>query len=271
MTHHAKHLLLSVAMLVSLDAGAQARPAPAKGNASLKAEHQPPAGMCRVWIDNVPAARQPAPTDCATALRNRPNNGRVLFGPNADDRDRSRFKEKGGEEPASGRAKSGSDQAQRMREAGLCIDADRDGRCDPIPAGTDARELERLAGPGARVGSATSNVCIDRNRDGSCDETWAQGAPTVSATGTSYPRTMPEMSAALRLRRGEPSPDAQRWLGRSDLTPRYAAAAGAIPDRITWLDRNGETVQLWTDRDRDGIADRVEIHERGRRVQVIER
>ena len=39
----------------------------------------PPAGMCRVWVENVPAARQPAPTDCATAIRNRPPNARVVF------------------------------------------------------------------------------------------------------------------------------------------------------------------------------------------------
>jgi hypothetical protein len=40
----------------------------------------PPAGMCRIWINQVPAAQQPAPTDCASAVRNRPANGRVLFG-----------------------------------------------------------------------------------------------------------------------------------------------------------------------------------------------
>ncbi|HEY9227559.1 MAG TPA: hypothetical protein VIP11_12970 [Gemmatimonadaceae bacterium] len=36
--------------------------------------------MCRIWIDGVPANQQPAPTDCPTALKNRPANGRVLFG-----------------------------------------------------------------------------------------------------------------------------------------------------------------------------------------------
>lgn len=41
---------------------------------------RPPAGMCRVWVDGVPPERQPAPTDCASALRNRPPNGRVIFG-----------------------------------------------------------------------------------------------------------------------------------------------------------------------------------------------
>ena len=42
--------------------------------------HRPPAGMCRIWIDGVPPGRQPAPTDCATAVRNRPANGRVIYG-----------------------------------------------------------------------------------------------------------------------------------------------------------------------------------------------
>jgi hypothetical protein len=36
--------------------------------------------MCRVWINEVPAGQQPAPTDCASAVRNRPANGKVLFG-----------------------------------------------------------------------------------------------------------------------------------------------------------------------------------------------
>jgi hypothetical protein len=40
----------------------------------------PPAGMCRIWVNDVPANQQPAPTDCASAVRNRPTNGKVLFG-----------------------------------------------------------------------------------------------------------------------------------------------------------------------------------------------
>ena len=46
----------------------------------IPASERPPAGMCRIWLDNVPAAQQPAPTDCATAVRNRPEKGRVIFG-----------------------------------------------------------------------------------------------------------------------------------------------------------------------------------------------
>lgn len=40
----------------------------------------PPAGMCRIWLNDVPPSQQPAPTDCASAVRNRPANAKVLFG-----------------------------------------------------------------------------------------------------------------------------------------------------------------------------------------------
>jgi hypothetical protein len=43
-------------------------------------DYRPPKGMCRIWLNDVPAKQQPAPTDCATAVRNRPSNGKVLFG-----------------------------------------------------------------------------------------------------------------------------------------------------------------------------------------------
>lgn len=42
--------------------------------------YAPPAGMCRIWIKGVPPGQQPAPTDCSSAVRNRPANGKVLFG-----------------------------------------------------------------------------------------------------------------------------------------------------------------------------------------------
>ncbi|MFL5579097.1 MAG: hypothetical protein ACJ8AO_01890 [Gemmatimonadaceae bacterium] len=42
--------------------------------------YRPPAGMCRIWITGVAPAQQPAPTDCPTAVRNRPSNGKVIFG-----------------------------------------------------------------------------------------------------------------------------------------------------------------------------------------------
>ena len=40
----------------------------------------PPAGMCRVWLRDVPERQQPAPTDCVTALRTRPRDATLLMG-----------------------------------------------------------------------------------------------------------------------------------------------------------------------------------------------
>lgn len=51
------------------------------GDAKVPKQHMPPPGMCRIWLDGVPAGQQPAPTDCATAIRKRPANGTVVFGP----------------------------------------------------------------------------------------------------------------------------------------------------------------------------------------------
>lgn len=46
-------------------------------------EMLPPAGKCRIWMEGVAPAQQPAPTDCQTALRQRPSTGTVVFGPAA--------------------------------------------------------------------------------------------------------------------------------------------------------------------------------------------
>lgn len=54
-----------------------------RGNDGVPEGYRPPPGMCRIWIDGVPPGQQPAPTDCATAVRNRPANGRVIFGDDA--------------------------------------------------------------------------------------------------------------------------------------------------------------------------------------------
>lgn len=47
---------------------------------AVPVDARPPKGMCRVWIEGVPAAQQPAATDCPAAVKNRPANGRVIFG-----------------------------------------------------------------------------------------------------------------------------------------------------------------------------------------------
>ena len=77
-----------VALIVSAGVAEAQRPVPANPRTQQSPRRDqivppgfyPPAGMCRIWINDVPAAQQPAPTDCASAVRNRPANGKVLFG-----------------------------------------------------------------------------------------------------------------------------------------------------------------------------------------------
>jgi hypothetical protein len=83
-------LVAGFSLAVSAAVADAQRPVPVKPKASQKQPggreqiippaFYPPAGMCRIWINEVPAGRQPAPTDCASAVRNRPANGKVLFG-----------------------------------------------------------------------------------------------------------------------------------------------------------------------------------------------
>jgi hypothetical protein len=65
--------------------------------------YRPPAGMCRIWIEGVPASQQPAPTDCVTAVRNRPVNGTVIFGDDSPKR--------GNDKSRKGKSKKDSDDS----------------------------------------------------------------------------------------------------------------------------------------------------------------
>ena len=67
---------LTIACLTGLSGVAHAQ----KGSDDVPKAYRPPAGMCRIWLDKVPPKQQPAPTDCSTAVRNRPPNGKVIFG-----------------------------------------------------------------------------------------------------------------------------------------------------------------------------------------------
>jgi hypothetical protein len=78
--------LLSAAPLVAQGRGRGRDTAPD----TVPKTYAPPPGMCRIWLANVPPAKQAAPTDCATAVRNRPANARVIFGDSASRGERGR-------------------------------------------------------------------------------------------------------------------------------------------------------------------------------------
>ena len=71
-------LTLAVSAMLASPAAAQEKQP--ERTTDVPKEHRPPPGMCRIWIDGVPPNKQPASTDCATAVKNRPSNGRVIFG-----------------------------------------------------------------------------------------------------------------------------------------------------------------------------------------------
>jgi hypothetical protein len=76
----------SLAFLAALPLSAQEKSTKeTKAASTVPQSAEPPVGLCRVWLENVPASQQPAPTDCATAIKNRPNNARVVFGNLKDD------------------------------------------------------------------------------------------------------------------------------------------------------------------------------------------
>lgn len=72
-------LVFTAVAALATQVGAQVRPSPQDPRPAVPQTHLPPPGMCRIWLDNVPPTQQPAPTDCASAVRNQPRNARVIF------------------------------------------------------------------------------------------------------------------------------------------------------------------------------------------------
>ncbi|MBX3173832.1 MAG: hypothetical protein KF709_05435 [Gemmatimonadaceae bacterium] len=112
---------------------------------------RPPVGKCRIWMEGVPPQQQPAPTDCQTALRQKPANGVVVFGPT-----RSRELEIRGfrTHPRPSRADSSARRVvipmPTRRGSGTARDSaarDSAGRRVPTPSRDSARPAQRSKTP----------------------------------------------------------------------------------------------------------------------------
>ena len=124
------------ASLLAAPLGAQAFKG-GRGNDGVPEGHRPPPGMCRIWIDGVPPGQQPAPTDCATAVRNRPANGRVIFGDDAAKSGKGKPKKFRG--VASSRGDYDGDRERASSRRGRDDVRDRRDRDDDTP-GESSRE-----------------------------------------------------------------------------------------------------------------------------------
>lgn len=103
---------LAVLATLPVMAGAQnTRTDQEKASESVPVNMLPPAGKCRIWMVGVAPAQQPAPTDCQTALRQRPTNGVVLFGPVEREEGTSEFR-------GRPRVDQGQEEQPRTRTSG---------------------------------------------------------------------------------------------------------------------------------------------------------
>ena len=70
-------ILIGLAATAGIDAQGRGR----QGQ-GIPPGHVPPAGQCRVWYDNLPPGRQPAPTNCdrAEQIASRDRDARVIYG-----------------------------------------------------------------------------------------------------------------------------------------------------------------------------------------------
>jgi hypothetical protein len=291
---------------------------------SIPREHLPPEGMCRIWLDGVPPAQQPAPTECSVAVRNQPPNGRVIYGPRKGSGSSRaapalpirRFDGSAANQPpvrVPGRPPQSGDSGREPWEARRITDEQLFGdRQATLPVASSAGMMgltpaapgfeayvgqgglllgagpladPRYFAPGAPPPGRGSPTCLDRDGDGWCDDFRFGPPPCLDRdrdgrcddlpafASLPFPQVLPSMQGALDVVQGRPSTEVAQWLGTNEFVVRIPdQGRGGIPWRAIFLDANtNELLQVWTDRSRDGRADRVEVFRNGQRAKLIQR
>ena len=245
-------------------------PAKGRGPVAVPPGQWPSAGMCRIWIDGVPVGQQPKETDCTTAYRRVPANGRVLHGESRNSRDggygwpdRDRRDDDRYEDRDDDRYEDRDDDRTTRRFI------DRNGlECEEKAVtknGKRSYDLKCREPKNSRKNAGAARgqddgYCIDANRDGRCDV----------STGRGYPATLPEMIDAVIYGKGQRTDDVAQWLGIGRYQVRYTDEnRDRRPERVRWLDGSGLLLQEWIDTNRDGRANIVNIYSAGQLVQTL--
>ncbi len=312
--------LLGAGVLSAGVASAQATTASRAAADSIPKEHLPPAGMCRIWLDAVPAAQQPAPTECSLAVRNKPPNGKVVYGPakgaekgKVGDMPIRKFDATKPQVPIKipGRpdvSSAGREPWENKRITDDQLFGDRQGTLPVSSSGMAAgmggmpTGFEAYVGQGGLLLGAGgiadpryfspntpppgrgSSDCLDRDGDGWCDDFRFGPPPCLDRdrdgrcddlpgfAAQPYPQVLPRMQAAVDVMQGRPSVEVAQWLGTNEFIARLPDQGRGTPWRAIFLDANtNQLMQVWTDRDKDGIVDRVEVFRDGQRVKLIQR
>ena len=328
MLHHRLIILVSVtALSASLGGVARvsAQGAPRVRSDSVPRGYRPPSGMCRVWVENVPAAQQPAPTDCGSAVRSKPTNGKVVYGEDATTLGKSpTVPIKGFAKPVEKktpplippdapnielRAQRENWESKKISDDQLFGDRPANSPASsfpgmaPSPPGPMGSYSGYVGSNGALINTGPMNdpryfnsnpnvkppgygssVCLDRDGDGWCDDS-RFGPPACldkdhdgrcddlpAYASQAYPQTLPHMRSVLDVIQGRTSTEVMTWLGTNEFTLRVPdQGRGGTPWRAIFLDQSGALLQVWTDTNRDGLTDRVEVFRNGQRVKLIQR
>ncbi len=141
----------AAATLCVLPLSAQDKPGKETKEPAVPQSAQPPAGLCRVWLENVPASQQPAATDCVTAIKNRPLNARVVFGNLRDE--------------AAKAAPNGISQSAAQRTSGWPARSNGNPRrFDRSPGFPSRTNLNQTAGPNESRSVHTVNATVPAPR-----------------------------------------------------------------------------------------------------------
>ncbi|MGI8496781.1 MAG: hypothetical protein ACR2OG_04250 [Gemmatimonadaceae bacterium] len=207
----------------------------------------PPAGMCRVWIDGVPPGQQSAPTDCATATHNVPANAHVIYGDDGSGKQKGKKWKKD---------KHGDNDDDRAR--GKHDDDDDRARGEH----RDDHEKDQRAAHDASH-AANAHAADAHAADAHAADAHAADAHAADAHGGETHPPFPSLSAASEYQQGHVLPEVTQWLGSSVTSVTYAG------NRAVWSNAAGEVLQVWTDTDGDGRADKVEFYDHGKVVRVV--